>query len=130
MKQQYSFAYFPPMPVLPIAFSFPDRDQWHGPMFAIVDTGADFTIVPISVVQLLNLPIVGDANLVSQWQDRRAVLVYQTDIQIGTEHIFSVEIAGDPESNEVILGRNVLNELDLHLDGPALQCELVESILE
>lgn len=130
MIQPYSFRYFPPMPVLQVALSFPDQGQWQRPVTAIVDSGADFTIVPLSTIEPMNLPLVGDANLVSQWQDRRAVHVYQVDMQIGGIVMASVEIAGDPNGDEIVLGRNVLNDLDLRLNGPSLQLELAEPLKE
>ena len=33
----------------------------------------------------------------------------------------AVDVAGDPFSDEILLGRNVLNQLDLRLEGPALR---------
>ena len=47
-------------------------------------------------------------------------------IRIGNVVLPSVEVAGDPDSDEVILGRNVLNDLTLCLKGPEVQLELVE----
>ena len=47
-------------------------------------------------------------------------------IRIGNVVLSSVEVAGDPDSDEVILGRNVLNDLTLCLKGPEVQLELVE----
>ena len=126
MIQTYSFKYYPPMPVLSVLLSFPDSDQWHGPHIGIVDSGADYTIIPLSNLAPIDPPSVGSANLVSQWEDRREVTVYHLDIRIGNVVLQSVEVAGDPDSKEVILGRNVLNDLMLCLNGPEVQLELVE----
>jgi predicted aspartyl protease len=130
VNQHYLFTYFPPIPVLNIALSFPDAAQWHGLFLAIIDSGADYTIVPFSTITPIDPPLVGSANLVSQWQERHEIQVYQLDIQIGSMVLLSVEVAGDPNSDELILGRNVLNELNLRLNGPALQTELAEMITE
>jgi hypothetical protein len=130
MTYQYSFAYFPPVPVLNIELSFPDHARWQGPFTAIIDSGADFTIIPLAIVITFDPPVVGKANLVSQWQDRREVQVYQLDIQIGSVILPSIEVAGDTVSNEFILGRNVLNGFDLRLNGPALQTELIGAVVE
>jgi hypothetical protein len=51
-------------------------------------------------------------------------------LQIGEIVMASVEIAGDPNGNEIVLGRNVLNDLDLRLNGPSLQLELAEPLKE
>ena len=47
MIRRYSYTYFPPIPVLDISISPPEQENWNGPYEAIVDSGADFTIVPV-----------------------------------------------------------------------------------
>lgn len=126
MKKLYSFTYFPPMPILPISLFVPEQAQWYGPFTALVDSGADFTIIPLKLIEPLNLPVIGAANMVSQWQDRREAHVYLVDLQIGSIVLAQIEVAGDSFSDELILGRNVLNDLDLRLNGPDLQLELSE----
>lgn len=126
MKKLYSFTYFPPIPILPISFSMPEETKWQGPFTAIVDSGADFTMIPFKLLSPLNLPMVGSANVVSQWQDRHEVQVFLADLQIGSVVLTEIEVAGDPFSDEIILGRNVLNDLDLRLNGPELHLELTE----
>jgi predicted aspartyl protease len=126
MIQTYSFAYYPPIPVLKISVALPDQDEWFGPFSAIVDSGADFTIIPLTILAPIEPRTIGSANMVSQWQDRRPVDVYLVDVQLGGVRLARVEVAGDPYSDELILGRNVLNALNLRLDGPNLQVELAE----
>jgi hypothetical protein len=111
MIQSYARSYRPPIPVLDIALSFPDSDDWHGTYTAIIDSGADFTIVPLANLQPLNIPILRPATLSSQWPDRRAVNVYEVDLRIGSLFLPAIEVAGDLHSNEIILGCNVLNYL-------------------
>ena len=76
-----------------------------------IDSGADFTIVPLANLQPLNIPILRPATLSSQWPDRRAVNVYEVDLRIGSLFLPAIEVAGDLHSNEIILGCNVLNYL-------------------
>lgn len=125
MIQAYSQHYYPPVPVLDIRLRAPIRRKWHGPIIAIVDSGADFTIVPTSIISLLNAPILRYATLSTQWQDRRATTIYDVDMQIGGMTLTAIEVAEDRHGAEVILGRNVLNELDLRLNGLDLQVELL-----
>ncbi len=126
MIQAYLKTYYPPIPVLDILIAHPDSNEWQGAFLAIVDSGADFTIVPLAILRTVNSPIVRPAVLSSQWKDRRAVNVHEIDLQIGALVMSAVEVAGDLHSTEIILGRNVLNDLNLYLDGPALQVELAE----
>jgi len=39
----------------------------------------------------------------------------------------AVEVVGDEQGEEIVLGRNVLNRLRLLLDGPAGQLEILDS---
>lgn len=64
------------------------------------------------------------AVLSNQWQERRPVYVYEVDLRIGGKVLPAVEVAGDPFGDELLLGRNVLNLLDLRLEGPALRIHL------
>ena len=93
---------------------------------AIVDTGADFTIVPMDLLRPLNPPVVRPATLSSQWQDSHPVYVYEVDLRLGAITLPAVDVAGDPFSDQVLLGRNVLNRLDLRLQGPALLTHVLD----
>ena len=125
-SQSYSSDVFPPIPVLDIWISFPEKDEWHGPFAAIVDSGADFTIVPIHLIRLIDPPAVRPAILSSHWRDQRNTYVYEIDIRIGGGTLPIIDVAGDPIGEQILLGRNVLNLLDLRLDGPGLFTHLLE----
>ena len=121
MIQPYSHAYYPPMPVLDVSLSCPAEDDWRGSVVAVVDTGADFTVVPLSLLNSLRAPMVRPAVLSSVWQERRPIYIYEVDLRIGQQVLPAVDVAGDPFSNEMLLGRNVLSRLDIRLEGPALR---------
>jgi hypothetical protein len=127
MIQAYSHTNFPPIPVLQVSLSAPQSDDWHGLFTAVVDSGADFTVVPLEWLRPLDPPAVRPAVLSSQWQDRRPLYVYEVDLRIGNVVLPAVDVAGDPHSAEMLLGRNVLNCLDLRLEGPALRIHLLEA---
>lgn len=118
-QQLFSNAYFPPMPVMDVWIATPTDQNWIGPFTAIIDTGADFTLVPLSLLLPLNPPVVRPATLSSQWQEEHSVYVYEIDLRLGDLTLPVIDIAGDPFSKEVLLGRNVLNRLDIRLQGPA-----------
>ncbi len=54
----------------------------------------------------------------------RRVSVYSVDLVIGTVRLPDIEVVGDDWNREIILGRNVLNKLELLLDGPRGVTEL------
>jgi hypothetical protein len=65
------------------------------------------------------LPTV-EMTMRSQWGERRQVLLYLVDVLIGEITLPDIEVIGDELSDEIILGRDVLNRLRILLDGPAL----------
>jgi len=125
MIQAYSHASFPPIPVLQVSLSAPESNDWHGLFAAVVDSGADFTVVPLEWLRPLDPPAVRPAVSSSPWQDRRSVYVYEVDLRIGHVILPAVDVAGDPYGAEMLLGRNVLNRLDVRLEGPALRTHLL-----
>jgi hypothetical protein len=123
--QAYLQTIFPPIPALDIVLSAPASDHWGGPFTAIVDSGADFTIIPLALMKSLDAPVIRPAVLSSQWRDKHSVYIYKVDIRVGEITLPAMDAAGDPFSDEIILGRNVLNRLDLRLEGPALRTHLM-----
>lgn len=47
------------------------------------------------------------------------------DLELGSLTLPGVFVVGDEQGDEIILGRNVLNELRLLLDGPAELTEVL-----
>jgi len=127
MNQPYSELYFPPMPVLDVALAAPGESNWTGSLPAILDTGADFCIAPSAVLRKLKLPLVRSGVLSSHWRDTRSVAIYSVDIRIGASVQPAVMIASDPRSQEILLGRNFLNRLNLRLDGLKLRTHVLRT---
>ncbi len=125
MIQPYLKGDFPPVPVLEISLAVSTTTHWYGPFIAIVDSGADFTIVPALTLRPLNLIVERQAVIRSQWRDRHLVEIYNVDVQIGGLVFPNLEVAGDANSDDFVLGRNILNYLDLRLDGPRQQLHLL-----
>jgi len=106
------------MPVVEVALAAPGCDFSMGPLSGIIDTGADITLVPTEYLRQLNAPVVASGYLRSPWGGRYGVRIYEISLRIGGYDLHGVEVASDPGGREVLLGRNVLNQLDLRLDGP------------
>ncbi len=121
----YSTSIFPPVPVLEVLLSAPAMDDWQGAFTAIIDSGADITIIPFTIVQSLNSLALRPVVLSSQWRDRHSAYIYKVDIRVNGMIFPAVDVAGDPGSEDILLGRNVLNRLDLRLEGPSLRTHLL-----
>ncbi|MBN1659448.1 MAG: hypothetical protein JXA93_13675 [Anaerolineae bacterium] len=83
-----------------------------------MDTGADGTLVPQYYLDGIGARPVMETGLCSQWGERRVVYLYLVSVRIGDIELPGTYVVGDEQSDEIVIGRNVLNELKIWLDGP------------
>lgn len=123
-KQSYSKTYYPGAPVLPVRLVSLSA-QSH---LALVNTGADGTFVPIDLLVELDAPLLYMTNVRAHFSEKlQRTPVYQVDmIFFDSIHLPAVEVVGDDWGDRIILGRNVLNKLNLNLNGPAQTITIVE----
>lgn len=114
-----------PFPVLPVVLFRDGEDAISPTLTALVDTGADATLVPAHFLKQGNAEMLRSARIRSHWGEFRLVTLYLIDLTIAGEHLAGIEVVADDQSDEVILGRNVLNKLILLLDGPRNQSDLL-----
>ena len=118
-KVPYNTTHYPPLPSLAMTLYLPSETVGVGPFPSLVDTGADATLVPNFYLQQLNAPIWAEANLRSHWGEPRLVYTYLLDVEVDGEHTLpGIIVVGDDQSQDIVLGRNLLNKLILLLDGP------------
>lgn len=117
MKFPYDTTYRPPAPSVEVRFGIPADGSLIGPFKAFVDTGADSSMIPIQHIRQLGLKFETRKYLRSQWGESRRVNMYRVDLGIGNILLPAVEVVGDDRSDELIIGRNVLNKLILTLNG-------------
>ena len=127
MKQAYDSQFDPALPVLAIRLSAPGEVSSGELLTAIVDTGADGTLIPSAYLEEAGAIVVGDAILRSVLGDVREVHLFEVDIHFDALTLPGVLVAADDQGNEVLLGRNALNKLILLLDGQSRQTDLFES---
>jgi predicted aspartyl protease len=130
MSTTYQRAGYPfPIPVLSVRFRRLAESATTESLVAIVDTGADMTIAPLHILTKLQAQDIQETNLVTQWGDSHPVVLYLVDIEIESQVFPGVLVAGDETTDEIILGRNLLNLLPIFLDGPQQQTHLVDDTL-
>jgi hypothetical protein len=122
----YDTTYDPPIPVCDVTLMAPATDR-YAELSAIVDTGADGTIVPIRFLRRIGARRAFEANLRSQWGERRTVFLYLVDLTIGELALPGVYVVGDELGDETVLGRNVLSRLRVLLDGPQAVMTLLDA---
>lgn len=112
-------SYDPPMPVLDIGVSRPGSDTPSATIEALVDTGADGTLLPLDVLEQTGAVFVDRAFLRGITGQRQAVDIYLVTIHLGRFRISGIRAVALPPGNAAILGRDVLNQLEMRLQGPA-----------
>lgn len=132
MRQSYNQQKWPSAPVLQFRLTPPQERDFTETIVALVDTGADFTLIPQDILIKIDVPEMRWAYVRGLWGEELAVSLYLVDLHLDNMVLPGIEVAGIPEiypatdeDNEAILGRNVLNKLTLLLDGPPEQIEVL-----
>ncbi len=119
----YTWA-FPRLPVIVYAVA---GSMMTESLAAEVDTGADMTLVPLSYLQRIQAEEIYTARLRGHWGNAYPVNVYFVDLEVDGQRLPGIEVVGDPHTSTMLLGRNVLNRLNLLIAGPE-QCTVLLSI--
>ena len=114
----YESSYEPALPVCEVTLSVATSGHQRT-LLAVIDAGADTTLVPLDHLTQLGARRVFEANLRSQWGERRVVYLYLVDIRIDKITLPGIFVVGEELGQEVVLGRDVLNRVRILLDGPA-----------
>lgn len=123
-KQTIIFPYdvhnfVPPAPALVISLSAPVSTSTQSVRsLAILDSGADITVIPQQIVQHLQLKYVDEIFASGFGGIRKKYFVYSVKITIDNVGDFVIRTISDFEDH-VIVGRDILNKLLLFLKGPS-----------
>jgi predicted aspartyl protease len=127
MRYPYSRDYYPPAPIIEVTFVTAAESLRVGPLPpALVDSGADGTIVPIDFLDRIHAPSTTEMSIRSHWGESRRILLYLVDVQIGDLTLPGMEVVGDEISTEIVIGRDILNRLQVLLNGPGQTIEVTE----
>lgn len=91
---------------------------------ALVDSGADATLIPVNILREV------DARKIdSRWARnisgvRYQVAMYAVDLAIGSFAFPDTEVIANIQTDEIVLGRDVLNQLIVTLNGLASVVEI------
>jgi len=120
----YNPAYVPSAPEIECELSRTGRARGTVRLTALVDSGADGTFLPISVLDRIQARYVGQARLQRGQSESEIVDVYMVNLAIGDKTLPAVQVVATPDDAEPLIGRNVLNQLVITLNGPASVTEL------
>lgn len=115
----YSLEHMPPAPALTVGISVVDRPDSILNVTALLDTAADISVVPDTLIDQLGLIPVSE-TMIAGFEERPVhVLVYVVAIHIAGARLYPARVVAHSVSYALI-GRNVLNSLFVRLDGPDL----------
>jgi predicted aspartyl protease len=122
VRYRYNAQVEPPAPFIHATVSHPEREEAIADLPAQLDTAADMTVVPEEVIKRLGLvpieevPVGGFGGQVTEFP------AYFVEITLRDMRTVSVKVLGSRDEPYILLGRDVLNEFRIVLDGP--QCLL------
>ena len=124
MKASYDTSLLPPAPFLPVQLASLAERSESVTVQAKLDTGADLTAIPITLIEQLRLMPAGEIEVEGYDRHRATIRAYDVNLQVDQLRVNGLLVIGFAE-DYVLLGRDVLNHLRLLLDGPALTTEIL-----
>lgn len=128
MKALYTYPdsqnYQPAMPVVEVGLGKGGEPKPDESRFALVDSGADGTLVPVDLLEEIGARQVGTARIRSILGDSQVADIFFVSLQVGPHLLGAVRVIAGAEGDEIILGRNVLNQLVVTLNGLASTVEI------
>jgi len=124
IRYNYLRQFRPPAPFVNVTLRNPVTGMELGNVPAQLDTAADRTLLPDSLVQSLNLPQIGAIAIGGVGGVAQTMPSYPVQVTIHNLPTLPLEVVASPGETWVLLGRDVLNAEKLLLDGPNLMLEI------
>ncbi len=122
---EYDTSYVPSMPVVEIRIG--QRNTVPGVALpAIIDSGADATIIPAGWLDQVQARRSERAWMSTAAGTRRIVNLYVISLRIGDYEQRALSVIAGLDSEEAMIGRDVLNYLILTLNGLASVTEITK----
>lgn len=119
----YDEKYDPAMPVVEAVL-----DGYAGleskAVMAIIDSGADGTMLPIDVLEAVGALYQDTVQMRGVLGESERVDRYTVGLKLGAITLHSINSVAIPAGTESVIGRDVLNQLLLTLNGPAFTTQI------
>jgi hypothetical protein len=119
----YEPAERPPAPYVDVQVNPSRRGHLRAALRGKLDSGASLTVIPASLVQQWRLRSQGWLLAFAFDGTPSARLYYRVDLTIGTRRFRRVRATVSRRTN-ILLGRDILNQLTITLNGPQLRLEV------
>ncbi len=117
-SQLYDADYYPAAPALTVGIGSPKGNVARSEVTALVDTGAEVTMIPLSILR-------SSGGRIQEKRRLRGILGesvvnrYLITVYVAGYAIRGIRAVALEDNYDSILGRDVLNQLELTLNGPA-----------
>ena len=118
---EYSRNYYPAAPTILLGLSQSGGMEANIEITALLDTGADATMIPENILKMAGARFVQQHRMRGVVGEAVPVNLYLTAVHIADHTIHGIRAIAVPENSEAIVGRDVLNQLEITLNGPALE---------
>lgn len=119
----YDIGYVPSMPVVNIVIG-PALAPPTLILTAIVDSGADATTIPVQFLRQIQARRSNQVWIRGTAMQRVAASLYPISLRLGSFELRRIQVVGDTQYGETILGRDILNQLIVTLNGLANTVEI------
>ena len=127
MKVVYTYAATGmPAPYLPVSAVSPTDGKTVPDLLALVDSGADRTVLPQSVVDELQLEAFDHVRFEVGGGDVITLPIYRAVVMIHDFPPIPVDVAASAGEENILLGRDVLNAYSVLLNGPKQLLEITD----
>jgi len=107
----------PSMPVVELTLANPLTEQQTIVGGVLIDSGADGTIISLEILKQIQARRVDTVNMRPMQGPLYRVDVYEVEMRIGNFRVPKTRVVADPQNAGAILGRNVLNQFIVTLNG-------------
>lgn len=119
----YNRTYFPSAPFMTVEVNNYDADDSPIEVYAQIDSGADATMLPIAVLEKVGARFEATQFARDFSGSAHRVDLYSASVKLAGQ-TFYLRVIAQENTDEGIIGRDVLNHLAITLNGPAMVTEI------
>ena len=116
--------YDPGAPIVEIGVSHIASGEQEVSLSALVDSGADATMLPITILNQVGARFLETRQMRGATGHRLTVDTYLVTINLASRSIQGIQVIAMREGVEAVVGRDVLNQFEIVLNGPANVVEI------
>jgi hypothetical protein len=119
----YDRSYFPPFPVMEMVVTAVATGKKQ-PLTGLIDSGSDATQIPKRALQNIGAREMDKRWVRDLYGIRHPASIYIVQLEVGDLILPGIEVIGRAGTTETIIGRDVLNQLIVTLNGLANIAEI------